>query len=121
MLSADFDNSRTRRKRLNDLRQPHLESFKEFLFSTISKSYPDQLAGCARRSRNEIKILIFADNRQIMRNGVPPNHQVIGLFESQLPHVLGGMALRFDEARQRWRQLMVNNEVHAPCSTTWSA
>jgi hypothetical protein len=33
----------------------------------------------------------------------------------------GHVTLGFQKARQRRRQLMVHEKVHAPCSTTWSA
>jgi hypothetical protein len=32
--------------------------------------------------------------------------------------VLGGMTVRFEKTREHGRQLMVNEKIHAPCSTT---
>ncbi len=52
---------------------------------------------------------------------MPPYSGIIRRFQAKLPDVICNMALSFEESGESGWQLMINDEFHAPVSTTWSA
>jgi hypothetical protein len=99
---------------------PHpLDRGKEFLLATVSQAHPDELYGCTRLPGQMEEVLVLADEDQSVLSGIAPDLAVGCLSQAQVQNVLATHASAPQEASQRHRELVVNEESHEANSTGW--
>jgi hypothetical protein len=121
VASAKLHNTRPRFKGRGDLWKTDAKLFQQEAGSAVAHSDPDQPGSRAGRSCQKKEILVFALHHHVIRRCAPPNCGVIRRVQSKLPDVMGNMTLVLEEPGESWRQLVINQEFHAPESTAWSA
>ena len=76
--SAEFDDLAPRLKFGDDTRELNSKGLQQGLLPAIADPHPNQLAGPARNTGKEGKILVFANDDLVARICVPPDYRVIG-------------------------------------------
>lgn len=95
-----------------NLREERLEPFKQSATAGIADTEPnDDRTGLAL-AHAVGKILVFGDDDGLVREGMIPDGRIIGMPQTDIGNVLGGVAMADQKQRESRRQLGVDQKAH---------
>lgn len=91
------------------------EPIKESPVRTVSLANPDKRNRLIAQQPLVNEVFVLTDDDEGVSSRALADHRVVGGMETQIEDVSGLMALAGNPARQRGRELRINEEVHAGC------
>lgn len=110
--SNDLDEAFASLQRRQNLGKHRLEPGQKLPLPRVRNPHPDDWRTATLERFPLRKILVFGDNDGAGREGKAPDRIVGGVAETDFPDVLGVMSRREEPARERRRQLRIDEKAH---------
>jgi hypothetical protein len=121
LLRAEFDEVVSLFQLFNSIIPERFKPGEHRAIRTVTLPNPNKWNGLVAQNPVIDEVFVLADDDGAVVSSALPNYRIVGGVESQIEDMYGVMAFAVDPTRQCWRELRIDEEVHAGCRTAWSA